>query len=699
MKIATLALVISLVTIGFARAKAGDDVLTAQDVARIRSVTAAEISPDGKRVAFLRAVPRNPGVDEDGAPWTELWVLDLEDGRERPFITGKVDVSAIEWSDDGEGISFLAKRGDDKFTSLYVIPTGGGEARKELSMSSNIASYSYSPERGRVAVTAKDPEDAEKKKLQDKGFKQEVYEEDEKFTHVWIAELGEGKPAPRALPIEDSIHQVHWSPADERILVTMSPTPLIDDQYMRQRVRIVDSKSGEILARIQNPGKLEKVAWSPDGKRVALVTAADMNDPDAGRLAICSADGGEPVDLFPGWKGEAEEIAWQGPDVLMYTGSEGVWTVFGKATIDASGKASDKRILAPGAGVFTTLSLSEDGMHAAFCGSTPDHPSEVFAMSHGDSEPQRRTDSNSWLGEKRMAKQEVVIFKARDGLELEGILVRPLDEVKGQRYPLIVYVHGGPEAHEMNGWQTAYSKPGHVGAAAGFATFYPNYRGSTGRGVEFSKTSQADPAGKEFDDIVDAVDHLVSIGLVDKTKVGVTGGSYGGYATAWCSTKYSDRFAAGVMFVGISDKISKVGTTDIPDEDFYVHTRKRPWEDWQMMLERSPIFHAENCKTPLLILHGKDDPRVNPGQSREMYRHLKLRGKAPVRLVLYPGEGHGNRKACSRLDYNVRMMQWMEHYLKGPGGAPPASDVEYSEPKTAEEATQATPASAGTSGR
>jgi dipeptidyl aminopeptidase/acylaminoacyl peptidase len=319
-------------------------------------------------------------------------------------------------------------------------------------------------------------------------------------------------------------------------------------------------------------------------------------------------------------------------------------------------------------------------------------------MSHGDAAPKRRTDSNPWLGEKRLAPQEVVRFKARDGLELEGMLVRPLDEVKGQRYPLILYVHGGPEAHEMNGWQTAYSKPGQVAAARGFAVFYPNYRGSTGRGVEFAKSSQADPAGKEFDDLVDAVDHLVGTGLVDKQKVGITGGSYGGYATAWCSTRYSDRFAAGVMFVGISDKVSKVGTTDIPDEDFYVHTRVRPWEDWQKMLERSPIFHAGNCKTPLLILHGKDDPRVNPGQSREMYRHLKLRSQAPVRLVMYPGEGHGNRKAAARLDYNLRMLQWMEHYLMGPGGTPPPSEIDYAGAETST-AGAARPASAPASGR
>jgi dipeptidyl aminopeptidase/acylaminoacyl peptidase len=247
----------------------------------------------------------------------------------------------------------------------------------------------------------------------------------------------------------------------------------------------------------------------------------------------------------------------------------------------------------------------------------------------------------------------------------------------GRRYPLILTVHGGPESHISNGWTTSYSRPGQVAAGRGFAVFYPNYRGSTGRGVEFSKMGQADAAGKEFDDLVDAVDHLVEMGLVDKARVGITGGSYGGYASAWGATYYSDRFAASVMFVGISDNVSKVGTTDIPEEMFLVHHKKRLWDDWDYYLERSPIRYVERNRTPTLILHGKSDPRVHPSQSLELFRHLKTLDQAPSRLVLYPGEGHGNRNAAARLDYNLRMLRWMQHYLQGPGGDAPEYPVDY----------------------
>jgi dienelactone hydrolase len=324
----------------------------------------------------------------------------------------------------------------------------------------------------------------------------------------------------------------------------------------------------------------------------------------------------------------------------------------------------------------------------AYIGQRETHPPEVhYVGKDSDGVTLRLTNSNPWLKDMKLAKQEVIKYKARDGLELEGILIRPLNEEKGKRYPLVLTVHGGPEAHYSNGWLTLYHSLGQVAAARGMAVFYPNYRGSTGYGVEFSMKGQAAAGGKEFDDLIDGVDHLVKMGLVDEKKVGITGGSYGGYATAWGSTYYSHRFAAGVMFVGISNWISCAGTTDIPHEMNLVHHRKWLWDDWDYFAKASPLKYLDKAKTPLLIMHGKSDPRVNPGQSLELYRHLKVRGQAPVRLVLYPGEGHGNARTASRLDYNLRLLQWMEHYLKGPGGPMPAMELDYGLPAPATEKT------------
>jgi dipeptidyl aminopeptidase/acylaminoacyl peptidase len=656
---------------------AAQSVLTPHDVARIRVVGDAVISPDGAQIAYVLSVPRNPMTEEDGPAWAELHLLGA-DGKSRAFITGAVNVSAVQWTPDGKSIAFLARRTGDKGNSIYVIPADGGEARKLASAETSISGYTLCPHMRHVAYLAQEAAPDARRKLTERGFNQEVYEENLRPVRVWMAELDASGTAgkPHLVDLPGSASAITWSPAGETIAVALAPTPLTDDDLMSRKIYVF-SEEGKVLTHFNNPGKLGQFAWSPDGKNIAMISAADLNDPAAGRLMVVSAAGGALKDLLPNYEGHVGAIAWQGNDTVMYIGNEGVWTTYAKVSL-----AGERKTLIPTGGrILTGFTLSKDGLSAAFVGQSDHRPSDIFAMKHGDAEPKRLTDVNPWLAQKKLAAQEVVKYKARDGLELEGILIRPLDEVKGQRYPLILVVHGGPEARDANGWLTGYASPGQMAAARGFAVFYPNYRGSTGRGVAFSKLSQSDPAGKEFDDYVDAVDHLIAAGLVDKSKVGITGGSYGGYATAWGATYYSARFAAGVMFVGISDKIAKFGTTDIPQEESLVHALHYPWDNWQKFLERSPIYHAQKNHTPLLILGGMDDPRVHPTQGMMLYRYLKTLNQAPVRWVRYPGEQHGNRRAASRLDYSLRMMQWMEHYLKGPGGAAPPPDVDYAEPK------------------
>lgn len=649
---------------------------TPRDVARLRSVTSAAISPDGASIAYVLSVPRTPLVEPDGVPRSELHVVRRGEPS-RLLVGGDPGVTSVAWTPDGRGLSFLAKRPGDLSRSLYVLPLDGGEARRVLTAAHDLTAYAWSPDGTRVAYLSRDPEPKARPDLEKQGFTQRVHEESVPFVRVWVAAVGDEAAAARKLDLPGSASQLSWSPVGTRLAVALAPTPLVDDDLMRRRVHVVDADTGAVVAKLENPGKLGPMAWSPDGAHLALVSGEDLNDPAAGRLLVAAAGGGALTDVVPGYLGHVSAVAWKDANTIVFIGDEGVETTLNEVGRDGRGR----RVVVPAGGqVLTTIDLAAGGRTAAFVADSPRHPSEVFVMGEGDTSPVRVTDSNPWLKDLRFARQEVVTFTARDGLTLQGLLVRPLDERPGVRVPLILTVHGGPEAHDRNGWRTGYSQPGQVAAARGFAVFYPNYRGSTGRGVAFSKLGQGDPAGKEFDDLVDAVDHLVSTGLVDRAKVGITGGSYGGYASAWGATYYSERFAAAVMFVGISNNVSRVGTTDIPNEEFLVHAMKRPWDDWTEMLETSPIFHAGKSKTATLILHGTDDPRVHPSQSMELYRHLKLRGQAPVRLVWYPGEGHGNRRAASRLDYHLRLLQWMEHYLKGPGGEPPAYDLDYAEP-------------------
>ncbi|MEM7482730.1 MAG: S9 family peptidase [Acidobacteriota bacterium] len=652
--------------------------MTPEDVDSLRRVSEVAISPDGMHIAYTLWVPRDPWKEENGPAWSELHVVG-NNGESRPFITGEVSVQDISWTPSGEAIAFRSQREGDDETALYTIALAGGEARRLASHATGIRDYSFNGDGSRLAFLAREegPDD----KLKDKGFNAEVFEENDRFVHIYVQNLaGDSNDEPKALEVEGSATELHWSPAGNRLAVALAPTPRIDDNYTSRKVHVLDADSGEVVTRFDNPGKLGPVAWNPTGTHLAFISAEDANDPSAGRLMVGDVAAGTFENVLPHYPGQVDDLGWLTDTKLVFLGSEGVWTSFGR--VGSNGYAHRDLIPAAGNPAWTALSISPNGPRAALIGETPGHPPELFRWV-ADQEAERLTNSNPVLDEIRLAEQEVVTFEARDGMKIEGLLIRPLDEQEGTRYPLILTVHGGPESHHRNGWLTSYNAPGQLAAAQGYAVFYTNYRGSTGRGVEFSKVSQADPAGAEFEDLIDAVDHLIEIGLVDQDKVGITGGSYGGYASAWGATYFTERFAASVMFVGISAKIAKSGTTDIPNEEYLVHARRWPWEKWDFMMERSPVTYVEQARTPILILHGEEDPRVHPSQSLILYRYLKLVGKTPVRLIWYPGEGHGNRKAAARMDYNRRMMRWFDHYLKGPGGEPPAHDIEW--PQMADE--------------
>ena len=412
-----------------AAAAQAPDVLTPHRVAELRAVGSAAVSPDGSRIAYTLAVPRKPGVDEDGGSWSELHVLERAAGVSRPYVTGKGNVGSIAWTPDGTGIAFLAKREGDKATALYVLPLDGGEARRALGLETSVQAYSIAPDGRRVAIVAEEPADPAVKKRKDKGFKQEIYEEEESFARLWVAELFAGDGEPRKLDVEGHVYQVQWSPVDDRLLISRAPTPLVDDSYMRQRVAIVDGADGRVLTSIANPGKLGAIRWSPDGKRVAMISALDIHDPNSSRLMIADAASGSFFDALPDYAADVDAVAWEDSDTLKAIVSHGCETAFEEVDVGAGRGQGLRQVLAPGERILTSFDLSADGQVAAFTASTPDHPPELFSMAHGDAAPARHTSSNPWLADVRLARQEVVRFPARDGLELEGVLVRPLDEV------------------------------------------------------------------------------------------------------------------------------------------------------------------------------------------------------------------------------------------------------------------------------
>lgn len=672
--------------------------MTPWDVARLRSVVDVALSPDGEHVAYLLAIPRTEDED-DGSSWTELHVVPFDGGDSRAYVTGKGNVGSIAWRPGTNSISFRQKRGDDKHSRVWLLPIDGGEAQPVTPEGEAAGSYKWSPDGSRLAWTKGAEKGKEVKAREKAGHKQIVYEEDWRHTNLRLFTPGEDESVEVELGM--SVQGFEWSPDGTRLALALTPTPLIDDSYMSKSIWIVDAAAPfDARPAVANNGKMESFGWASDGSAIVVQTALDIHDPAASQVAyvkIQATDGRAVGVGDPGWNWvtdnampatTAQAGAGSEPGSAWWLQHTGFTDEVMFAELDETG-AGEAQPMWGGLGSMRSVELDSVHHRAVFLASTPNHPFEAFAYSHDEHEaggrPRRLTNANPWLSECELGSQSVITWKSRPdngSWPIEGLLLTPRGWTAADGpLPTIVVVHGGPESNISNGWVTNYSYPGHMATGAGYAVLMPNYRASTGYGVAFAKANQKDQAGAEFDDIVDGVRHLIAEGIADPDRIGVTGGSYGGYATAWMATYYSDVFAAGVMFVGISDFLSKVGTTDIPLEMELVHATERISDGlWVKYLERSPIYHVNNARTPLLIMHGKDDPRVSPTQSMEMHRHLKLKGDVPVRLVLYPGEGHGNRKRSNRLDYNLRMMRWFDAFLVEQRTVKPPIEVDYAEP-------------------
>lgn len=631
--------------------------VTVDDIARMQTVTSSLISEDGKYIAYTLSVPADP-VKENLPATNHLYVLNTQTGISKPYYT-TASVSQLAFRPQKNTLTFVSRKSGENTNGIFELDLTGGEAVKIFSFTSNISGYNWHPNGNKIAFNTLERGTAPVSNL---AYKPDFYEENIGERKAYIVDVTHPTNVQPILA-EGSVYRHVWSPDGSKLAISVTPTASVDDSYMKQAVKIVDATSGKIIASVNNQGKLSSIHWSPDGSRLALLAAKDIHDPIDGSILIVSAQGGTPQIIDADVAGKYEQIYWTDNQTITYRMSESTASSIGTIRPDGSQR---KVIFKSDTHAITSFSKSGGNLYS-FVASTPEHPAEVYTLEDGRKvNVTKRTDNNTWLASRKLGKQEVITYKTRDGqYEIDGMLIYPVNYQAGTRVPVITVVHGGPEAHYSNGWLTAYSMPGQMAAARGYAVFYPNYRGSTGRGTAFTYSSQGDMAGKEFDDIVDGIDYLIAQGIADKNRIGVTGGSYGGYASAWMSTYYSDRFAAAVMFVGISNNLSKWGTSDIPDELYYVHARERIWDNWQGMLERSPIYYVDRSQTPILIMHGAEDTRVHPAQSMELYRHLKVRKpEVPVRLIYYPNEGHGNIRSGSRYDYNLRMLQWFDTYLK-----------------------------------
>jgi dipeptidyl aminopeptidase/acylaminoacyl peptidase len=625
--------------------------MTVDDVIALRAVNDAQISPDGRWVAYT--VTR---ADlEQNASDSDIWVASTAGEFPSRLTTSKKSDTSPRWSPDGKRIAFISAR--EEKPQLFLMPAFGGEPERLTENKGGVRAIAWSPDGRSIAFVAdQEPTADEEKRVKDKDDAI-VVDTNYKFSRLWVLDVATRKA--RLLTAGEMVAtDPQWSPDGTKLAYTSNPTPRADDGSLTD-IWIIDVASGAMPHKlVENAGSDQSPRWSPDGAQIAYVTSA-RTDVRQSQLAVMPAAGGTPRLVSPTFLYQPSAPAWSPDGRTLYFGASVRTTTQLFAVPSAGGTP---RALTDVHGVIAGSTFSRDGRTIAFTIAEPARPADVHVASVGAGALASRqiTDHNPQVRDLALGRAEVVRWKSGDGLDVDGVLLYPVGYQAGRRYPLVAYIHGGPAGAWTESFAAGWSNPGQVLAGQGFAVFYPNPRGSSAYGEQFLRANIKDWGVGDYRDIQTGIDALVARGIADSTKLAQSGWSYGGYMTAWTLTQ-TNRFKAVVVGAGLTDMYSMYATNDIPRVlDGYFGAE--PWNDTTEYRKRSAMTYIKNARTPTLILHGQADLRVPVGQAQELYAGLKKNG-VPVQLVFYPREPHGLQEPRHQLDKMKRESEWIRRWI------------------------------------
>ncbi len=661
--------------------------ITAEDLYLFNTVSEVRISPDGQHVLYtVQRVDR-----KTEKKYTNLWVASTTRGEARQFTTGDQHDSSGRWSPDGSQIAFLSDRSDkEKPSQIYLIPFTGGEASRLTHIDGEIEEISWRPDGKQLVCTVRklDPEalerqdDEQKKKLGvvSRHYDRLFYKLDgygylpHERRHLWTVDVrtGRGKQL-----IEDPVYDEHypaWSPDGRWIAFSSNRSEDPDQTPDRWSICIIPAEGGK-LRRLDGPlGEKYQPSFSPDGKLLAYIgsegeglsyknlglwvmpvdgSRAPRNLTEKFDLHVDSStinDVGSPERMAPTWSKDGKRIYFN--SVLHGSSKLSSIGVNGVGLQDEIGEG----------GVVGSFSFDREQKFLAYFYGRIDDPAQVFVRDLINGKNRQLTRLNRRLLDGiDLGQVEEVWFKGPDGNDLQGWVLKPPGFDPSKRYPSIMEIHGGP----LTQYGKYFMHEFYYLAAHGYVVYFTNPRGGRGYGEEHAKGIFGDWGKVDYADLMAWADHMEKQPYIDPQRMGVTGGSYGGYMTVWI-IGHTQRFRAAVTQRCVSNWISMWGSSDVNWSFQQELTDKPPFEDLQSYWEHSPIAYIGKARTPTLVIHNEGDMRCPIEQGEQVFVALKKLG-VDSEFVRFPDEFHGLSRT-GRTDRRIarlnHILRWFDKYLK-----------------------------------
>ena len=659
--------------------------ITAVDLYDFQIINTPQISPDGAHIIFT--VQR---VDQKTEKkYTNLWLV-ATDGSQpaRQFTYGNQTDTAPRWSPNGRTIAFLSNRQDEKQMQLYLLPFFGGEARPLTELKGSIGSFAWSPD-GQSFIChfrPKDEEAIEREKDEQKKklgvVARHITRPEYKFDgvgylpqnrwHIWHIDAQTGEAAQLTDGDKYDESNPRWSPDGQTILFFSNRSEQPDFDWHLIDMWTIPAAGGEMV-QLETPiGPKHSASYSPDGKWIAFFCREGAGNAwKQTDLWLMPADGSAPArNLTADY--DVELGSGTLTDVGDRTGQRPTWSPDGTRLwfqVTQHGQTqlcslavdgSDLRVEI-GEAVVDNFSQDAAGQRLAYLYSTLTDPGQIWVRHLAEQTDQQLTSINTdWLAKIDLSEIEEVWYKGQDGNELQGWLVKPPNFDPDQQYPAIIEIHGGPWLQ----YGRAFMHEFQYLAAQGYLVALTNPRGGQGYGEAHAKAIHRDWGKADYADIMAWADYVAALPYVDAERMGVTGGSYGGYMTTWI-IGHTNRFKAAVAQRVVSNTISFWASSDVGYFFQDVWSGKPPWEDLDHYWEQSPMKYLHNAQTPTLVIHSEQDLRCNKEQGEQVFRTLQWLG-VESELVLFPEESHGlsrNGRTDRRIARLEHMKRWFDKYL------------------------------------